>query len=251
MSFRLVPILIVAAGLTLSVKVGDLWRNFGREAESVPSGALAEEPSAGEGLAMEPASGTQATGAAGEEGPATGGQFVPWEIEPAGYGERSPGVNDAGAEAEDGVRTTVLPDPYEFTDEEIELLQRLSARREEIDARGREMDQREALLAAAEERIEQKVAELEALRRSIEELVVQHNDQEESQLRSLVKIYESMKPKEAARIFEELDMLVLLEVIDRMSERKAAPVLARLSPDRAKEITLELAKRRNLPMAKE
>ncbi len=60
-----------------------------------------------------------------------------------------------------------------------------------------------------------------------------------------------IQDKEAARIFEQLDMVVLLEVIDRMKERKAAPVLARLSPDRAQEITLELAQRRNLPVAKE
>lgn len=255
MSFRLIPVLIVAAALTLSVKVGDLWRDFGTQGQPDSTGAHAEEPGVGHGdFAMEPAAGTPATEEAGAAGdrPAAGGQFVPWSIEPAGHDDRIPERNGEGSESEtQAVKTTTLRDPYEFTDEEIELLQQLSARREEIEEHGREIDQREALLSAAEERIDQKVGELEALRRAIEELVVQHNDQEESQLRSLVKIYENMKPKEAARIFEELDLVVLLEVIDRMSERKAAPVLARLSPDRAKEITLELAKRRDLPMAKE
>jgi flagellar motility protein MotE (MotC chaperone) len=76
---------------------------------------------------------------------------------------------------------------------------------------------------------------------------VQHDEQEERQLNSLVIIYENMKPKDAARIFEELDMVVLLDVIERMKERKTAPILAELNPKRAKTITIELAHRRNLP----
>ena len=56
-----------------------------------------------------------------------------------------------------------------------------------------------------------------------------------------------MKPKDAARIFEELDMAVLLDVIERMKERKTAPILAQMNPRRAKAITLELAQRRGLP----
>ncbi|WP_419902504.1 magnesium transporter MgtE N-terminal domain-containing protein [Kiloniella sp.] len=60
-----------------------------------------------------------------------------------------------------------------------------------------------------------------------------------------------MKPKDAARIFEELDMVVLLDVVERMKERKTAPILASMNPKRAKEITLELAQRRDLPLSKE
>src|SRR3546814_7653510 len=71
------------------------------------------------------------------------------------------------------------------------------------------MDEREVLLKAAEQRIDQKIGELESLQSSIEALLVTHDEQSEAQMQSLVKIYESMKPKDAARIFEELDMEVL------------------------------------------
>ena len=60
-----------------------------------------------------------------------------------------------------------------------------------------------------------------------------------------------MKPKDAARIFEELDMEVLLEVIERMKERKTAPILAQMNPQRAKTVTLELAQRRELPLPRQ
>jgi len=57
-----------------------------------------------------------------------------------------------------------------------------------------------------------------------------------------------MKPKAAAKVFEEMDMDVLLDVVERMNERKVAPILALVTPTRAKEITFELAQRRELPM---
>lgn len=66
-----------------------------------------------------------------------------------------------------------------------------------------------------------------------------------------MKIYEAMKPKEAARIFEKLDMPVLLDVVERMKERKASAVLAKMDPTKAKSVTLELAQRRDLPVPRE
>jgi flagellar motility protein MotE (MotC chaperone) len=56
-----------------------------------------------------------------------------------------------------------------------------------------------------------------------------------------VKLYASMKPRDAAKIFDDLDTPVLLEVVDRMNERKAAPILAAMQPDRAREVTEKLA----------
>ena len=66
-----------------------------------------------------------------------------------------------------------------------------------------------------------------------------------------MKIYEAMKPKEAARIVEKLDMPVLLDVVERMKERKASAVLAKMDPAKAKSVTLELAQRRDLPVPRE
>ncbi len=137
-------------------------------------------------------------------------------------------------------------DPFALTDEEIDLLQMLAKRREVIEQRAAGLKQRETLLEAAEKRIDEKIAKLEVLQKAIEDLLIRRDEQEEAQLTSLVKIYENMKPKDAARIFEEVDMAVLLDVIERMKERKTAPILAQMNPRRAKAITLELAQRRGL-----
>ncbi|WP_431308524.1 MotE family protein, partial [Azospirillum oryzae] len=125
-----------------------------------------------------------------------------------------------------------------------ELLQHFAERRAEIERRTKEMEQREALLAAAEKRIEQKVAEMEKTKSDIQKLMAQGDEKQSAQLESLVKIYETMKPKEAARIFEELDMPVLLGVIQKMKEQKTAPILAAMDPVKAKEVTSALVERR-------
>ncbi len=148
------------------------------------------------------------------------------------------------------IRGPDLPnDPLSMTDQEIDLLQALAERRQQLDRRARQIDQREVLLQAAERIIEDKVGGLKALRQAIENLLLEHEQQTEGQYRSLVKIYENMKPKDAARIFEELDMAVLLAVVERMKERKTAPILAKMNPLKAKAVTIELAQRRELPAA--
>jgi len=155
------------------------------------------------------------------------------------------GAPDIAAEAASSLT------PPGFTQSEINLLQRLAERREELDARERELETRAALLQAAERRIETRVGELRDLEAVIEGLLEKHSDQEMEQINQLVQIYSNMKPKDAARIFNDLDMPILLTVIENMKERTAASVLAEMTPDRAKQVTTELARRRSLPGTEE
>lgn len=221
MRFRLLPVFILIACLATTAKLGGIWYDMGGSAP-----ALAAEP-----LVTE----------AGKAETETQGDAAP-EVD---------AMADADAPVPPDQITDLSSDLFDLTDEELGLLQALSQRREELEQRAREVDEREVLLKAAEQRIEQKIRELEDLQGSIEALLVQHDEQTEAQISSLVKIYESMKPKQAARIFEELDMEVLLEVIERMKERKSAPILAQMNPQRAKTVTLELAQRRDLPIPRE
>ncbi len=103
------------------------------------------------------------------------------------------------------------------------------------------------MLKAAETRIDNKVKEIKALQAVIAKLIKSYDDQENAKLQSLVKIYENMKPRDAARIFEELNMDTLLMVAERMKERKLAPIMAKMDPIKATEITVELARLRQLP----
>ncbi len=128
------------------------------------------------------------------------------------------------------------------------MLQQLVSRRKIIEARLEEITLREGLLGAAEKRIDKKIQEMKSLELAIQKLIKSHDQQEDLKIQSLVKIYESMKPKDAARIFGELDINTLLKVAERMKEKKLAPIMAKMKPDRAKEMTVALTKLRNLPL---
>lgn len=130
---------------------------------------------------------------------------------------------------------------------EVELLQTLAARRTELDQRAQAVEQREAMLKVGEDRVNQKIAELSALRSDIEKLLSMRKSKEEAELQNLVKIYEVMKPREAATIFDGLDMPVLLDVVEKMKDQKIAPIFAQMKPERAREVTARLAERRKLP----
>lgn len=137
-----------------------------------------------------------------------------------------------------------------MTPSELEVLQKLTDRRKQIDAREQEVIRREELLKAASDQIDRKVAELKTLQNTIQNLLQQYNDQEDTKMKSLVKIYENMKPKEAAKIFEQLDMPILLDVVERMKEQKVSPILAEMDPSKAKTVTTEMAQQRQMPIPK-
>ncbi len=97
------------------------------------------------------------------------------------------------------------------------------------------------MFAAAERRLTARVAELQALQAKLESLEAAREQREEANWHGLVRVYETMKPRDAAVIFNDLDMQVLLQIVDRMKDSKAAPVLAAMQPEKARSLTDGLA----------
>jgi flagellar motility protein MotE (MotC chaperone) len=64
---------------------------------------------------------------------------------------------------------------------------------------------------------------------------------EAGQFAAIVAMYEVMKPKDAAKIFNNLDMEVLVRVSTAMQPRKMAPILAEMDAARAQELTVSMA----------
>lgn len=126
---------------------------------------------------------------------------------------------------------------------EAALAEALKKRREAIEARAAELDSRDALLKATEKRLDERLAELRRLEQSIGDVDRRRADEEASKLKELVILYEGMKPKEAARIFEKLDAQVLLDVASRMKPRTLSVVMGLMAPDAAQKLTVALARR--------
>jgi len=155
--------------------------------------------------------------------------------------------DQGGTKAGTAARPRQASRKQQFSPAELQVLEHLSERRQELDAWGERLDMRERVLAATEKRIDEKIGSLKQLEARIEKLLKQHDEEAERQLKSLVKVYENMKPKDAARIFEQLEMDILLDVTQGMREAKMAPVLAAMNAEKAKALTVELARQRVLP----
>jgi len=264
---RLLPLTMFVAALLLTVKVSDVWTGYQHrraaslavsetQAQTAPAQGQTQQRPQGQGQAPAPPAQPTTPVQAQQNQPARPiGQAGQAPAQPA---PQAPAAAQAPAAQPSAPQTPPQPtarqdtkplDPIIFSQSEIEILQNLASRRKEIDLREDAVVKREVLLQAAEKRLEEKIGELGKIKGEIETLIKKYNDQEENELKSLVKIYETMKPKDAARIFDELDLKVLLQVFQRMKEAKTAPILASMSPARAKEVTTLLAERKDIPNA--
>jgi flagellar motility protein MotE (MotC chaperone) len=123
------------------------------------------------------------------------------------------------------------------------ILERLQARRQELEARAREIDIREGLLKAAEKRVESRVEELKAVEARVTTATTQKKDDDAARFKGIITMYESMKPKDAARVFDRLDISVLFEIASQIAPRKMSDILGLMAPEAAERLTIEMAKR--------
>lgn len=147
---------------------------------------------------------------------------------------------------QDSINTNLPNFKSGFSKDEMNVLQDLSQRRKALEKEQETLNMRENVLKATENKLDQKVQELQALQTQVSELMKGYDAQENAKFQSLVKIYESMKPREAAKIFDELDMPMLIQIVTRMKEVRVAPIIASMNPSKAKELSIELSKQRSL-----
>ncbi len=82
---------------------------------------------------------------------------------------------------------------------------------------------------------------LRAMHASIDSLRAVARRENEASLSRVAKLYEQMKPAEAARIASQLSTELLVEIIPRMKPRAAGKLLSAMDSKRAAEISRRLA----------
>ncbi len=130
---------------------------------------------------------------------------------------------------------------------EVDVVNSLSKRRRELDKREGQLTTQANMIAAAEQRVDAKITQLKQLQAQITQLLGQRDDARMAQVAALVKTYSTMKPKDAARIFNNLPDEVLVPVAHDMKSDQLALVLASMDPGNAKALTVKLASRLVLP----
>jgi flagellar motility protein MotE (MotC chaperone) len=137
----------------------------------------------------------------------------------------------------------MAPESMPVSASERAILERLQSRRQEIEARAREIDIRESLLKAAEKRMESRVEELKAVESRITTATEQKTEMDSARFKGIITMYEGMKPKDAAKVFDRLEMSVLFEIASQIAPRKMSDILGLMSPEAAERLTVELARR--------
>jgi flagellar motility protein MotE (MotC chaperone) len=140
--------------------------------------------------------------------------------------------------------TVVYPEQSQpVSASERALLERLQARRQELEARAREIDIRESLLKAAEKRVEAKVEEMKAVESRISTATDVKAEVDAARFKGIITMYESMKPKDAAKVFDRLEMPVLIEIATQIAPRKMSDILGLMQTEAAERLTVEMAHR--------
>jgi len=219
---RILPLLIVVAFFSLSVRVSDIAENYN--------------------ILFNVAEAKQEVEAKAPEFPDSGkAETIHDDVKEKPLGDEK--LKQAWPDSSDM--------DLKFSSVKMELFKDLSIRRDKLDARENGLIRREALLQAAEKELDRKYQELKSIESEIKLLLDQQTEEENGRINSLVKVYEGMKAKDAARIFDVLDIDILVQVLSRMSERKLSPILASMNADRARSVTILLAEQKSFPSVPE
>ena len=127
-----------------------------------------------------------------------------------------------------------------FSNSEILILQELAERRENLDARAKEIDKRAIQLKVTEKEIDKKIQQLKEYEQRLAKLIDQYSEKEKENINSLVKLYTSMKPKDAARIFNTLDLDITIAILKGMKPSNTSAIRSQMTPEKAQEITAAL-----------
>lgn len=263
-SIRLLPVVVFASLALLAFKTIGLVTSgsyvLTGTSSAVAAGGGAAEPAPGETLTIPPEPTLEDKAPTLSDGAPTMPLAAPAAA--GGHGEGAPapategehGAEPTAAEAPpavDAVATgapdmtaeapAAQPEGQQIGETERTILNRLAERRSELNGIEGELATRQQLVEAAERKLAERTAALEAIEARINGLVDQQKSIDEAQFKSLVSMYENMKPADAAKIFDALDIDVLLRVAKAINPRKMAPIMAKMNPTVAQVLTVKLA----------
>lgn len=233
---RLLPIVVLAAGALFALKTLGLFFHGENPVNPIsPAFAQDADTKAPEEAKMDAKETDAADKAAMNKETPT---------EPGEEGETAAKEGDPASEetvVADATAAETTLDPSLKPNAETLILQRLGERRTALEKRSSELDLREQLLNATELRVERRVTELKAIEGRIKLAEKKREEKESTRLNGLVQMYENMKPKEAARVFDRLSLDILVDVVRQIKPRKMSAILAKMSPENAERLTVALA----------
>ncbi len=241
MRIRLLPILIFFAFALVVAKVFDLALLKGINTDQKHNNiqAIAKEDSKKEEKKEESAKDSTPTQPTDNKEEAKGSSDKKEENTSGGEGDES----KPGPAQKDPPKKIDISDqePMEKT-----LLENLAKRRKELDDWANSISMKENVLNATEKKINSKMEELKKLQDEVSSLLEQYKAKEDEKNKRLVRIYENMKPQEAAKIFDQMDINILIDIMSGMKEDASAKIISKMETAKAKDLTIKLAQNKKL-----
>ncbi len=138
-------------------------------------------------------------------------------------------------------------DSLYLDENQVRVFKALSDRHDKIDQQSEQVEQQRKLIELGEKKLSEQINSLQEMKKSIEEAKQSLTKEEENNLNKMIKIYEGMKPEEAAEIFNKMHVVVVSKLIQGMNQKKAAPILAAMDKNKARMVTLEMIRPKEAP----
>lgn len=233
--FRFLPVAIVVLALTLTLKTGELWDGVSEvRAQQTPGERPTDLLDDGEDDAelLEDDEAALADGELDDEELASDDEPLLGEESATGEGD-------------------FLSEESALNQSELDVLQMLRGRRVELDARAERLDLREKLVLAAEHALESRIQDWKQLKVAVEASLEKYNTKRDGKLQTLATYYEKMKAKDAARVFNSLELPYLIDIVERMKVAKVADIIGKMETERAKTLTTELARQHQMSVSQD
>lgn len=123
------------------------------------------------------------------------------------------------------------------------LMAAIREREAQLDADAARMADRAQTLNVAEAKLAEQLAAFEKAQKQLEATLASADKAAEKDIDRMTTVYENMKPAEAARILDRMDVSFAAGLLSRMRPELAAQVMSGMNPDSAYAVTLTIASR--------
>ena len=141
------------------------------------------------------------------------------------------------------LETTPMAMQCETPEDLKPMLTAFQQRETQLATREEALRDRMHALKIADQKVTEKLAALTAAETALRDTIALAETAAEGDLARLTKVYETMKPKQAAALFEEMTPEFAAGFLGRMRPDAAAAILAGLSPEAAHTFSVVLAGR--------
>lgn len=133
-------------------------------------------------------------------------------------------------------------DPLNLDENQVKILKAMAKKEGDptiADDRA-EIVKKEEMVKIAENKISEQIKQLDSVRKDIDDTRDILTKQEQANVEQMVKIYEGMKPAQAAEVLNKLEITALSQIIKAMKPKKAGLILANMDQAKVRTVTLVL-----------